>query len=38
VLSDGKLVHETTPENADLARIGECMAGHATEPLQAVSA
>ena len=28
VLSEGKLVHETTPENADLARIGEYMAGH----------
>ena len=29
VLSDGKLVHETTPESADLGRIGACMAGHA---------
>ena len=38
VLSEGKLVHETTPANADLARIGACMAGHATTPLQAVSA
>jgi ABC-type uncharacterized transport system ATPase subunit len=38
VLSDGKLVHETTPENADLGRIGQCMAGHAEPPMQAVSA
>jgi simple sugar transport system ATP-binding protein len=29
VLSDGKLVHQTTPTTADLGRIGECMAGHA---------
>jgi general nucleoside transport system ATP-binding protein len=38
VLSEGKLVHETTPANADLARIGACMAGHAITPAQAVSA
>jgi simple sugar transport system ATP-binding protein len=29
VLSEGKLVHQTTPATADLGRIGQHMAGHA---------
>jgi len=28
VISEGKLVHETTPDQADLATIGKYMAGH----------
>lgn len=28
VMSDGRLVHETTPATADLARVGQFMAGH----------
>ncbi len=31
VISDGKLVHESTPAEADLAMIGRCMAGHGVD-------
>jgi general nucleoside transport system ATP-binding protein len=32
VMSDGQLVHETTPEQADIAEIGRRMAGHHQPP------
>jgi simple sugar transport system ATP-binding protein len=31
VMFDGRLVHETTRERADIGVIGRCMAGHAVE-------
>ncbi len=32
VMSEGRIVHETTPATADMRTVGQFMAGHAAGP------